>query len=338
MATTIRDVARRANVSIATVSLVMHNSARISEQTNARVHRAIKELNFHPSRSARGLVSKKTGNIGFILTEDHFLRSEPFYTHIFIGAEFEARKNDYYLLLTTIPSNYKKEDRLPRFVLERNVDAIIIAGKVSDEFIQNLERFKLPIAFVDYYPAARKYPAVMIDNQSGGRVATEYLLSLGHRNIAFIAGDITHPSISERFQGYKIAFESRQLKVSSNMYVIDEDYPARTNGYNAARRLFEQNPETTAIFACNDAMALGVIQFLKEKQLRIPDGISVIGFDDVEVGQSTDPPLTTVEVPKFDMGVEVMRLCSELLGGSISTNKKVLVPVKLIERKSTGSI
>ena len=121
MRTTIKDVAKRANVSTATVSLVVHGNNRISPETKRKVEKAIKELDYYPSKSARNLVSRKTGNIGFILTEDHFLKTEPFYTQIFLGTEFEARKHEYYILLNIIPTFFNENDDLPRFILERNV-------------------------------------------------------------------------------------------------------------------------------------------------------------------------------------------------------------------------
>ncbi len=338
MSITIKDVAKKANVSVATVSLVVNNHKRISKQTKTKVNKAIKELNYYPSRAARGLVSKNTGNIGFILTEDHFLRSEPFYTRIFLGSEFEARQNEHYILLTTIPSDFTNEDRLPRFVLERNVSGIIIAGKVPNELIAKLEKFDLPVAFVDYLPLNKKYPVVMIDNISGGMLATQHLINIGHKKIGFIAGDIDHPSISNRFLGYKMALENAHIKYDPNYYVTDETYPARENGYNAAKKLLKKNKNITAIFASNDAMAIGVMQYLKEKNLKVPDDISLIGFDDVEADLSLDPPLTTVKVPKIEMGIEAMRLMTDILKNKTKSPKKVLVPVELVIRKSTTKI
>ena len=126
MMATIKDVARRANVSTATVSLVLHNNKRITDFTRRRVLKAVQDLDYHPSRVARGLVLRKTNNIGFILTDDHFLKTEPFYTHIFLGTEFEARGHKYYVLLNTIQSEFNEQNCLPRFVKERNVDGIII--------------------------------------------------------------------------------------------------------------------------------------------------------------------------------------------------------------------
>ncbi|MDR3667983.1 MAG: LacI family DNA-binding transcriptional regulator [Ignavibacteriaceae bacterium] len=331
---TIKDVAKEAKVSIATVSLVVHKHNRISPETSKRVNKAIKKLNYHPSRSGRRLVSKKTGNVGFILTEDHFLRSEPFYTRIFLGTEFEARNYEYYILLTTIPSDYNEKSHLPRFILEKNIDGVIIAGKVPSYMIDQIEKYDLPIAIVDYYPPSNEYPVVLIDNTSGGITATQFLIKKNHKNIGFIAGDIDHPSIYDRFRGYKMAMDAAGIQFSESNYVVDENYTSRENGYNAAKKLLELNNDVTAIFACNDAMAIGVMQYLKEKGIAVPKDISVIGFDDVEADLSLDPPLSTVRVPKYEMGIEVMKLMAELLKDKDSTKKKILVSVELIDRGS----
>jgi len=336
MAVTIKDVAKKAEVSIATVSLVIHNHRRISPETKVKVNRIIKELNYHPSRSARGLVSQKTGNIGFILTENHFLRSEPFYTRIFLGTEFHARQYEYYILLTTISSNFQAGDRLPRFVLERNVDGVIVAGKVPSAILQGLAKYNLPIAFVDYYLQSENYPVVLIDNVSGGITAVQHLINLNHKKIAFIGGDIEHPSIWDRFQGYKSAMEKCRIMVDTDLCVTDADYPDRENGYSSAKKLLEKSPGVTGIFTCNVAMAIGLMQYLKEKGYRIPEDISIIGFDDVEADLSLDPSLTTIKVPKIELGIEAMRLMLDMLQNAHATPKKILVPVELVERKSTG--
>ncbi|HFE65389.1 hypothetical protein B1H10_09160 [candidate division KSB1 bacterium 4484_188] len=335
MPVTIKDIAKKAQVSVATVSLVIHDNDRISPETKKRVRKAIKELQYYPTRSARGLVSKKSGNIGFILTDDHFSRSEPFYTQIFLGTEFQAREFEYYILLTTISSNFGQQDPLPRFVLEKNVEGVIMAGKVPDIIIRQLEDIKMPMVFVDYYPKGKKYPVVMIDNIEGGLQATQHLIDCHHHRIAFIAGDIRHPSISGRFQGYKTALEQANIPFDEMLTVTNREYPDRENGYMATRQLFEQNKQFTAIFTCNDAMAIGALQYIKEMKLSVPGDISLIGFDDVESDLSLDPPLTTMRVPKVDMGVEAVRLMVESLQKNNAYPRKVLVPVQLIVRKST---
>lgn len=332
---TIKDVAQKAGVSIATVSLVIHNNDRISTETKKKVQKAIKDLNYYPSRSARDLVSKKTGNIGFILTDDHFLRTEPFYTRIFLGTEFEARDGEYYILLTTVNSEFKENDQLPRFVLDHSVDGIIVAGKVPELFFQKLSKYKLPIVLVDYLSPQENYPVVLIDNIQGGIIATEHLIQLGHKNIAFIGGDINHPSISERLTGYKQALEKNNIKENSKLIHITSPYPDRQNGYDAAKKIFTSSKKVTAVFACNDAMAIGVMHYLKDNGLRIPDDVSVIGFDDVEADLLLDPPLTTIRVPKIELGVEALRFIISLIKNKQENAKKILVPVELIIRKST---
>ena len=222
MKSTIKDVAKDAGVSIATVSLVINNNKRISSVTKKKVLRSIKNLNYIPTKSARDLASQKTGNIGFILTDDHFLRTEPFYTRIFLGSEFEARDGEYYIFLTTAKSEYNEADTLPRFVLEKNVDGIIVAGKIPDGLVKKLYDLKLPLVFVDFVPSANGYPLVLIDNIQGGITATEHLLSLGHTKIGFLAGDINHPSIKGRLNGYKTALEQAGIIINNNFIITDE--------------------------------------------------------------------------------------------------------------------
>jgi LacI family transcriptional regulator len=335
MSSTIKDVAKKAGVSIATVSLVIHNNERISLKTRKKVQKIIDELDYHPTRSAMGLVSRTSGNIGFILTDDHFSRSEPFYTKIFLGTEFQAREKEYYILLTTIPSTNGSKNKIPRFVLERNVDGIILAGKIPKDFLDQLGQYNVPLVFVDYLPEHKQFPAVMIDNIDGGYRATQHLINCGHKKIAFIGGDLNHPSIAERIQGYKNALEISQLPFDSQKVVIDELYPSRKNGYSAMEKLLNRNLDFSAIFACNDAMAIGALQCLKERNMLVPKDISIIGFDDVESDLSIDPPLTTIAVPKEDMGIEAVKLLLESLSKKPSIPRKVLMPVKLVVRKST---
>lgn len=338
MKKTIKDVAKEAGVSTATVSLVIHNNKRISSDTKKKVQKAIKSLNYHPSRSARGLVSQKTGNIGFILTDDHFLRTEPFYTRIFLGTEFQARLDEFYILLTTIPTNYSEADSLPRFILERNVDGIIIAGKVPLFLIEKLSNYNVPLVFVDFLPPNGQYSTVQIDNFNGGNIATQHLVDYGHKNIGFIAGDIQHPSINARFRGFKETLEKNNLVYSADNYVIDENYPARQNGYTAAKKLLTKNKKISAIFAANDALAIGAIQYCKDVGKKIPHDISIIGFDDVEADLLLDPPLSTVRVPKIEMGAEAMQLMVNMINKNSITAKRLLVPVELIARESTLNI
>lgn len=335
MRSTIKDVARKANVSTATVSLVVHDNKRISPHTRKKVLKTIEDLNYRPSHTARGLVSRKNGNIGFILTEDHFLRTEPFYTQIYLGSEFEARKHPYYIILATVPNEMNFKVTLPRFVAEDNVDGIIIAGKIPENLIRRLLEYKIPLVLVDYYPTFRDFSAVLIDNLNGGRQATEHLISCGHKNIAFIGGDMEHPSIRDRYLGYKMALEQNGIMFNPSFVVTTETATSRDSGYHAAETLLAKTNKISSLFACNDAMAIGAMQLLKDKGVKIPEDISIIGFDDIEGDPFQDPPITTMRVPMLDMGSEALRLMSECLNNSVEKPKKILMPVEIVIRGST---
>ena len=338
MKPTIKDVAQKAGVSIATVSFVINNTKRISPDTKNRILKAVKSLNYHPSKSAVSLVSGKTGNIGFILTDDHFLRTEPFYTSIFLGTEFEARTAGYYILLTSINPDFGKNDPLPRFILNQSVDGIIIAGKIPSNLIERMYPYNLPTVYIDYVPKQNCCPLVLIDNFQGGLIATNHLIGLGHTNIAFIGGDIEHPSLSDRLKGYKQALENAKIPIKNSLIVTDAKYPDRVNGYNSIKNLLSKNKNVTAVFACNDAMAIGVLNYLNDNGYKVPKDISLIGFDDVEADLMLNPPLTTIRVPKIEMGIEALKLLVNTLKNKKSLLKKILVPIELIERKSTSSI
>jgi len=335
MIPTIKDVARQANVSTATVSLVLQDHRRISHKTKQKVLRVIREMNYRPSKMARGLVMRQTQNIGFILTDNHFLKTEPFYTYIFLGTEFEARGHEYYILLNTIPTVYNDEDCLPRFVKENNVDGIIIAGKVPAEIIACIMPFHIPLVFVDYYPPSGDYFAVLIDNIDGGFKATDHLLSLGHRRIAFIGGDLDHPSIYDRFQGYRNALKKAGIPLDDQIIITSEKATSRESGAHAAKELFCHGKDVTAVFACNDAMAIGAMQYCKFAGILVPQDVSIVGFDDVETDLSEYTPLTTLSVPKIDMGSQATKMMVDILENKIKKPHKVLIPVDLIVRDST---
>jgi len=331
---TIKDVAKKAGVSLSTVSLVLNRKKNVSEETVKKVQQAIKELNYHPQRSAQGLASKKSGNIGFVLTSDHFSRAEPFYTKIFLGSEFEARKHNYYILLTTIDRNFNKKC-IPRFLLERNVDGVILAGKVPEGLIHYVQQIDLPLIFIDYFPENGNYPAVLIDNTVGARQAMKHLIEKGHQQIAFVGGDISHPSIQDRFLGYKQALEDARIPFNENLVIIDEDYPGDKNGYSAMCKLQKRKASFTAIFAANDAMAFGCMRCMKEKGVTVPDQIALVGFDDVDVSWQMEPQLTTIRVNKEDMGALAVKNMVDLISSHKKSLGKILVPVELIVRDSS---
>ncbi len=339
MPVTIKDVARNAGVSLSTVSLVINNKANVSPAMRAKVERAIHDLNFHPRRNARGLASKKTHNLGFILTDNHFSFTEPFYTKVFLGTEFEGRKHNYYILLTTVPKTFKDDDSVvPRFLLEKNVDGVILAGKVPVKLLEYIHKLKLPIVLVDYCSGRVKTSCVLIDNNQGMQLAVKHLLEHGHRQIAFIGADLQHPSIFERLAGYKTALQENQIAADENLIFCSAPDLGPDEGYKAAQELENSGQKFTAIVAANDAMAIGAMRFLKEKEYKIPSDISIIGFDDVEICLQTEPRLTTIRVLKEELGAIAVRRIVETINEGTKIINRVTVPVELKKRDSVAPV
>lgn len=310
---TIKDVAAEADVSISTVSLVMNEKDGVSPRTRKRVLRTAKRLGYVPMGAARRLVMQQTGNVGFVVREDHFTRSEPFYTRVFLGTEFEARHHNQYVLLTTIPETYEPGKATPRFLRERNVDGLLVAGKVDSAFIKEIRRFSVPFVLIDF--EADTCPSVMIDNQNGARAAVEHLIERGHRRIALVGADLDHPSLQTRVEGYRLALASAGLPVDAELMIASEHgKPERETGMRLAGRLF--GTDATAVFCLNDALALGIQEEARRRGRSVPDDLAIVGFDDVPSAANAVPPLTTVRVFKEQLGELALRHLNEIIGDS----------------------
>ncbi len=335
---TIDDVATKARLSISTVSLVINNKPNVSDATRLKVRNAIKALSYHPHHSARGLASKLTGNIGFILSDNHFSQAEPFYTKIFLGTEFEARDHNYYVLLTTVGDDVRRVKNLPRFLLERNVDGVIVAGKIGIHLVEQIERLGVPIVLVDYALPRSKQSTICIDNGSGASIAVKHLFERGHTSVGFIGGDIDHPSIAERFNAYKEALADIGIPYDARIVVTNEQDTGQANGFNAAMQMNKSGGLPRAIFAANDAMAIGCMQYIKSLGKNIPGDVALAGFDDIEMSTHVEPRLTTVRVPKELMGKLAVQRVVEMIRSKTNAFVHVRVPVELMVRESSAGI
>jgi LacI family transcriptional regulator len=334
---TIEDVAKKAGLSVSTVSLVLNNKSNVSKETREKVQAVITELNYHPQRSARGLATQSSGNIGFILTDEHFSSAEPFYTRIFLGTEVEARNHSFYVLLTTVGETVSSTKMLPRFFLEHNVDGVIIAGKIGSSWIEYVRSQELPLLLIDYESPKHKVSTVTMDNHEGARLVVEHFLKLGHTKIGFIGGDIKHPSIAGRYRGLRETLEVHGIKASSSWLDVEEPSPRFENGYRAAKRmLIDKRMRPTAIFAANDALALGCMNYCKEAGIAIPESLAVVGFDNVESGLQVEPLLSTINVHREEMGGIAVRRLVEMINNKSAMVERVLTPVELVIRDSCG--
>jgi LacI family transcriptional regulator len=335
MKVTIKDVAEKAGVAISTVSLVINQSPKVAEETRRKVEAAIREFNYRPNLSAQQLAGKLKGNIGFILTEDHFTRSEPFYTHIFLGAEFEARNHNVYILLTTVKNSFLGKKDVPRFLLDHNVDGILLAGRVPYNLIDYIRKIKVPFVLVDFFPHEGIAQAVLIDNFEAARQVVNYLIQHNRHKIVFIAGDIEHPSIRARYEGYLKALSENQIPLQPEIVIYNKPNTTFQYGYEGMLELINREVEFDAIFAANDALALGCMRALSENQIKIPEQVAVVGFDDVAAAANANPPLTTVQVQKEEMGILACKTLIEMIKTGKKSNTKILVPTNFVVRKST---
>lgn len=336
MSITIKDVAKKAGVSPATVSFVLNKREGISKKTIKKVETAIRELNYYPTRSARSLITHKTMNLGFILSEKHFSIADPFYTRILLGAEFEARKYNYYVLLTSTEKEFAKEKSLPRFVVERNVDGIMIAGSVDDSLICHIQKTGIPLILIDYLPMKGEANAILVDNIRGAYEAVSHLIKLGHKQIGFVGGSFNNPNIKERFFGYQQALEEFGIERNNNFILTDEPSSVMENGINAVNKLLKRNAMPAAIFVANDAQAIGCIKALKESGLKVPEDVAVMGFDDVEGGLLIEPQLSTMHVPKEEMGALAVKKMINIIENPTTNVDKTLISVELMVRESCG--
>ncbi|MGA7161853.1 MAG: LacI family DNA-binding transcriptional regulator [Bacteroidota bacterium] len=332
---TIRDVAKKAGLSLSTVSLVLNKKGYVSEPTKEKVLSIIKELDYHPQPSARGLASKLSGNIGFILTDEHFSQSEPFYTRIFLGSELEARKHNYYILLATVGKNIKQTDGLPRFLFDNNVDGVIIAGKIGISWIDYIAKKNIPLVLIDF--VAPRISSITIDNKTGAELVMQHFLEGGHKKIGFIGGDIKHPSVQERYLKYRSMLVNAGIPPNERWENVDQANTTMADGYEAAKKIFSHNEnKPTALFAANDAMGIGCMRYLTEKGLKVPNDVAIVGFDNIEAGLHVDPPLTTVNVHREEMGSLAVRRMVEIIKDKSAIVTKTVTPVELVLRESCG--
>lgn len=333
MGGTIRDVAKGAGVCISTVSNALNNRWYVSATTKARILKVAKKLDYHPSGIARSLVRRKTENIGFILYRNpERLFSNPFYSRIVDGVEEQVLTQGYNLLISAFDIG-SKDQALPKLIREKNVDGLILAGAISKDFILVLRKEGFPIVLVDNYLKNEKINCVVIDNTHGAVDAVEYLFKLGHKKIGFLCGPPLHISNQERFKGYKLRLD--ELGIKFDRSIVAQGDNTIEGGYNAMQKLLEKISGITAVFACNDDMAIGAMRAIREKGLEIPDDISLMGFDDIEMAAHTQPPLTTIRVPKEEMGrVAATMLISELEGVSQKAGLRIVMPAELVIRQS----
>ena len=327
---TIKDVAKRANVSITTVSRVINETEHsVSPETRERVLRAIQELGFSPNALARGLHRNETRTIGLIIPDI----SNPYYPSIVRGVEDEAQAQGYTIILA---NTYRSKEKITKYLnvfREKRVDGIIFTGGgvARDAADENFFEQSNIAAVVIGKSRNAKLPSVQVNNVQAAREACEYLIQKGHKKIATITGPGNSITAVDRLEGYYQALKHNGIEIREEL-IIQGNFEF-DSGYQAVDVLLEKDKDITAIFAHNDMMAIGAMKALAEKGLRVPDDIAIIGFDNIPLSLYVTPGLSTVTVPVYEMGRTSMKILADLLA-KVEVSRITTLPTKLTLRQS----
>lgn len=327
---TIKDVAKLAGVSVATVSHVVNETRFVSEETKQKVLSAMKDLSYKPNAVARSLRRKESKIIGLVLPDN----TNPYFAEIAWSIEYASRNHGYSLILCNSDGDVKKEETYINVLIEKQVDGVILvaAGDSTANFMKLKER-NISTVMVDRDSPSVNTDSVQIDNATYGEIATSHLIELGHKKIACITGprDVT-PSF-DRVDGYKKAMKLNDLPVPDE-YVVKGDFKPQ-GGYLAACKLLDLEDPPTAIFACNDLMAFGISHAARERDMLVPRDLSVVGFDDIYLSTYSNPPLTTIKQPRLEMGDEAVNALVLRIKNPDRPARSILLHAELVVRSST---
>jgi LacI family transcriptional regulator len=324
---TIEMVAQMAGVSLSTVSRILNGTATVSEAKTRAVDAAIAELGFVPNPVARGLAGGRTLSIGVVTQAI----DSPFYGAALRGIEDQLDPAGYSPLFVSGHWNAASEARCIDVLRSRRVDGIIVlTGRMTDQALKNCAK-SLPVVVTGRTLKAPGLFSLNFDNFEGGRMATHHLIQLGHRRIAFITGDPAHGDSTERMRGYRAALDAAGISFDPALVVPGEYH--EVNGLLAVDRLLESRQRFTAIFAANDQMAFGAALGLQRRSLRVPDDVSLVGFDDLPTSQFAIPPLSTVHQPAYELGRLAASAMLDLLAGNKPGAE--LPPPRFVARESS---
>jgi LacI family transcriptional regulator len=330
---TIRDVAERAGVSHQTVSRVINLNPNVAKPTRERVQKAISELGYVPSPMARGLISNRTHSLGVVADDI----SDGFFARMVAGAEAEARRRSYYLMIGSVEPDDDESGYL-RLMLERRVEGMILARPsvaLAPDDLLPMRIAGVPLVAVGSSELSG-FPVVDVDNRQGGYDATRHLLERGHERIATIVGPREWPSSAARLEGYRDALRERGIAEDPALVEHASDWGLES-GQAAADRLLERGTGFTALFAHSDLIALGAIRRLRQARRSVPENVSVVGYDDLPVAGYVEPPLTTVHQPMREVGAFAAGLLlDQLAGGAVPAAGPHLLPAVLVVRQSVA--
>ena len=326
----IKDIARIARVSHPTVSRALQNSPLVNAETAAKIRKIAEAAGYRPSAVARGLVTRRTRTVGLVVTTV----ADPFASEVACGIEQVANDHGYAVFLANSNADAEHERKVVQALAERRVDGIIVtSSRVGSDYLPMLAQLNVPMVLVnDQYPGEFVH-SVMIANEDGSRAATEHLIDLGHRRIAYVGDRSGYQTETERLEGYKQALSAAGIEFEAELAVHGDGRPE--GAAEAMEALLKLAEPPTAVCCYNDMTALGAMRAIRARKLRVPEDVSVTGFDDLFFAEYLEPPLTTVRQPMRRMGEMAMENLLKLMSGEDSV-AQVKAEAELIVRGSTG--
>jgi DNA-binding LacI/PurR family transcriptional regulator len=329
----IRTIARVANVSIATVSRTMNHVASVNPKMAKRVWEVIDELDYFPNTQARALVSGRSRLLGIIVSEI----TNPFFPELIQGFEDIAVENGYEILVSSTNYDPKRMSHCIRRMLERKVDGVaVMTFGIEEPLLDQLANRKVPLVFVDVGPERPGISVLKVDYHHGIRQGVQHLAALGHRSISFISGPVRLHSAQSRAAAFSQSLHECGI-TPEPQWLIEGDHTME-GGIAAMGTLLAGKIRPTAVMCSNDMTAIGVLHKLYRAGLRVPDDFSVIGFDDIHIAEVTIPPLTTIQMSRFELAraaVTALRAQVEGFAGT-AERREISIPTNLIVRESTG--
>lgn len=320
-----------ANVAESTVTRVL-NGGYASEGTREKVLRLAKELNYVPNALAQGLRTRRTYQIACIVLSI----DSPFYGPVMVGVEDVAKRNGY--VLSVYSSSVVEQDRGTAFYTGRH-DGVILLSINQNLLLEQLHGVQVPMVIYKDYPEETTLPAVSIDLHSAVKEVVNYLVSLGHREIGYIGTNEREPLRNPRLNGFFAGMRECGIEVTSDQVQFMPDMGSMEAGYTAMAELHRKFPSMTAAIALNDLVSFGAMRWMQDQGLRVPEDISIVGCDDIAYSSMCNPPLTTIQIPKREIGNQLMSLLLRTLDGEEMTAlKEVRLPTRLIVRASASNV
>jgi len=334
---TVYDIAKEANVSVSTVSRVLNDTAPVKASTREKVNAVIKKYQFQPNALARSLISKATGMIGMILPDI----TNPFFPEVFKGAEDEARAKGYTLFLCNSGGDNRRESEYLSALMEKRVDGILFLGgrinstrcrpELADEVAELSER--IPVVLVNGTLPKHSLHRVLTDEAAGAESASQHIIGLGHREIAFIGGVADMMPTVQKVKAFKKKMTENRLRIRPE-WIVHGDFSVES-GKASMTKLLRGRERPSAVLCVNDFTAVGAVKAAIEHGLRVPEDISIVGYDDTPLATTVIPELTTVTQQTYELGKQSVHLLHRLISGEKAKKVTILEP-QLVVRQSTG--